>query len=429
MGLRKYRSACAGDTPVPAMPEYAARDEYAGVAVLSVPTLFVAFTINFIALALIWIYVARSYPSFLAARYWGAASTIAAVAASLSLLRGIIHPAVPILLGSAMFISAGLLAAMGIQKLYERRVMWREAIAVTVISVAALAVFAFWHESMTARILIYSAAQSIALASVLPLLFSRKDGEPRPGARMTGYISIFSIAIYWARPLAGFLQIGGEVSLIEFNSFQAVLLMLLVFSSMALNFGFVLMAVDRLRAEVADLALSDDLTAAANRRQLLIRLDEECARSNRTREPFALLMIDIDGFKAINDSLGHGVGDECLRLLTRNVQSQLRSGDLLARIGGDEFCVVLPSTTLREGAAMARHVLEACRTQWMPRSGTPVRFTASVGVAQWHGVPSSSPETLLAEADRALYAAKRAGKDRLALSEPQLPFEQSRKIA
>lgn len=395
---------------------------------LSVSTLFLVFLINFISLGAVWFYVLRSYPNFSAARFWSAAGFIASVAAALSLLRGVTHPLIPIMLGGGLFIFAGFLAAMGIQRLYKRPVMWRTAFAVTGISVAGLGIFAIWFENMSARILIYSVAQSIALLPVLPILFSRENGTPRPGARLTGYITLLCVAIYWIRPIAGFLKIGGETSLIEFNSFQAVLLVLLVFSSMAWNFGFLLMAIDRLRAEVAELALSDDLTGAANRRQLQIRLDEECARSGRTQESFALLMVDIDGFKAINDSQGHAAGDECLKILTRAVQSRLRTGDLLARMGGDEFCVVLPSTTLREGAIMARRVLEACRRQWTPRDGDPIAITASIGVAQWRGEIGEQSVRLIAEADEALYAAKHGGKDRFALHEPA-PDEPLRKIA
>lgn len=396
---------------------------------LSVPTLFVVFAINFLSLGLVWFYVMRSYPSFTAARFWAAAALIASAGATLSLFRGVAHPLVPILIGGGLFIFSGCLASMGIQRLYERRVMWRGAALLTALTLLGLGIFSIWRDNMSARILIYSVAQSIPLVIVLPLLFSRKDGPQRPGPRMTGYLTVFCIAIYWARPVASAFNIGGEMSLIEFNAFQAGLIVLLVFASMAWNFGFLLMAIDRLRTEVADLALSDDLTGAANRRQLQIRLDEECARSSRTREPFALMMIDIDGFKAINDSQGHGAGDECLRLLTRAVQARLRSGDLLVRMGGDEFCVVLPSTTLREGAMMARRVLEACRTQWTPFAGAPIAITASIGVAQWRGEIGRQPERLIAEADQALYAAKHGGKDRHALYEAAAEAEPLRKSA
>src|SRR5207248_1948547 len=123
--------------------------------------------------------------------------------------------------------------------------------------------------------------------------------------------------------------------------------------------------------EVADLALQDDLTGVGNRRHLLQRLTDECTRSDRSGETFALLVIDLDGFKAINDTHGHAAGDACLQHFTLMAQTRLRSGDLLARTGGDEFCVVLPASTLREGAMIARRILDVCATT-PPLASAPI---------------------------------------------------------
>ena len=102
------------------------------------------------------------------------------------------------------------------------------------------------------------------------------------------------IGIYALRLVGALLQ-PGEYSFVRFNAGQSLVILLMVFLSMALNFGFLLMSIDRLRNEVADLALLDDLTGVGNRRHLLQRLTEECARSDRNGEAFALLVIDLDG--------------------------------------------------------------------------------------------------------------------------------------
>ena len=197
----------------------------------------------------------------------------------------------------------------------------------------------------------------------------------------------------------------------HFSPVQSVVILVLVFLSMALNFGFLLMAMDRLRNEVADLALLDDLTGVGNRRHLVQRLTEECARSERSGQPFALLVIDLDGFKAINDTHGHAAGDACLQHFTLMAQTRLRPGDMLARTGGDEFCIVLPSSTLREGAMIARRVLEVCRADAEQCVGSDIPIAVSIGVAQWTREMGAFPDRLIAAADHALYDAKKAGRN------------------
>ena len=217
-------------------------------------------------------------------------------------------------------------------------------------------------------------------------------------------------------------QIGSDFTFVHFNTPQSVMILALIFLSMVCNFGFLLMAMDRLRNEVADLALMDDLTGVGNRRQLLQRLTEECARSDRSNQPFALLVVDLDNFKTINDTHGHAAGDACLQHFTLMAQTRLRPGDLLARTGGDEFCIMLPASTLREAAMIARRIVEVCREDAAGCAGTEIPLSVSIGVAQWTREIGALPDRLIAAADHALYVAKKEGRNRYAVYEPAPPL-------
>ena len=387
---------------------------------LSVPTLWTVFVINFLALGLIWAYVTRSYPKFEAAQFWTGSAFAAAGGAALAMLRVVaVDSLLPLLAGGTTLIFAACLAAMGIKRFYDRPVSWLGTALITGASFSGLTFFIFGYDSVPMRIVIYSLGQSVPLALMLKLLLSPQNGRINPGARLAGIVSIIIIAVYAVRAGGNLL---GDTSFVRFSAFQSVLVLVLMFLSMSLNFGFLLMAMDRLRNEVADLALMDDLTGVGNRRRLLQRLTEECARSDRGGEAFSLLVIDLDGFKAINDTHGHAAGDACLQHFALMTQTRLRPADMLARTGGDEFCVVLPASTLREGAMVARRILDVCREDAEACVGADIPISLSIGVAQWSREMGSFPDRLMAAADHALYAAKKDGKNRYAVYDPSPPL-------
>ena len=383
--------------------------------------MWTVFLVNFVSLGLIWTYVARAYPKFTPARYWAASTAVAAVGGAVSMLRGEVDLLIPILLGGGILIFASYINAYGVLRFYRRRVSWHFAVLATALTVAGLALFTLWRDDMAMRIAIYSAAQSVPLLMATKLMLTAKGDRANPGARLAGTIGVLFVGVHVLRSGAALLSVGGELTPIDFNAVQAVLLLVIVFLTMAWNFGSLLMALDALRGKLTELALIDDLTGAANRRHFLQRLDEECARAVRSHVPFALLAIDLDGFKVINDSHGHAAGDDCLRHFTTMAQSMLRPGDLLARTGGDEFCVVLPNTSLHDAASIAARILEACRLDAAGCSADELPIAASIGVAQWEPHIACHPEHLIAAADRALYAAKHSGKNRHALSPLSAP--------
>ncbi|MCP3371179.1 GGDEF domain-containing protein [Bradyrhizobium cajani] len=387
---------------------------------LNVPTLWTIFVVNFLALGVIWGYVTRSYPKFAAARFWMASSFVGATGAMTALIRLLVASPLPLLLGAAGVIAASCLAAMGIQRFYDRPVSWRLMTATGGLSLAGVVFFMVGFEHMQLRMLCYTFGQALPLVLALRLLLSPPEGRVSPGARLSGIVILAIIAILVVRTLGNLL--GYDFSARAGGQAHAVMVLGLLFLSMTLNFGFLLMAMDRLRNEVADLALLDDLTGVANRRHLLQRLAEECARSERSDAPFSLLLIDIDGFKTINDTHGHAAGDACLRHFTLMAQTRLRPGDMLARTGGDEFCIVLPLSSLREAAAIARRVLDVCRQDAAACTAKDIPIAISIGVAEWDRDVGLHPDRLIANADHALYAAKKNGKNDYAVYDAAPPL-------
>jgi len=380
---------------------------------LNVQTLWTAFTINFLALGLIWAYVMRSYPNLEPARFWTASALAAAASAMTAMARYELDSYLPLVLAAGLMIFAMCLAAMGVQRFYGRPVSWWQTVVLIPATCLALLVFIYGYDSVLLRITCYSIGQSAPLIVIARLVLNPHAGHIKPGARLAGVLSILIMAIFGVRVVGSALGVDFAFSHSGFGSAVAVLL--LIFLSMSLNFGFLLMAVERLRNEVADLALLDDLTGVGNRRHLMQRLTEECARSERSGQPFALLVIDIDGFKTINDSYGHAAGDACLQHFTLMAQTRLRPGDMLARSGGDEFCIVLPNSGLEEAGMIARRVLQVCRDDAEACAGADIPIAVSIGVAEWTPEVGAFPDRLVAHADQALYVAKKDGKNCYAL--------------
>jgi diguanylate cyclase (GGDEF)-like protein len=170
--------------------------------------------------------------------------------------------------------------------------------------------------------------------------------------------------------------------------------------------------------ELHRLAVSDPLTGLANRRQFHEVGAAEWSRARRHGRPLALLMMDVDHFKAINDTYGHAVGDETLKLLVATGRMALRDCDLFARIGGEEFAVILPETDAVAALAVAER-LRLATAQMVVQSGRGAfSVTISIGLAfQTSG--DASLADLVKRADEALYAAKHGGRNRVVVSEPQ----------
>lgn len=169
----------------------------------------------------------------------------------------------------------------------------------------------------------------------------------------------------------------------------------------------------RLESELERLATQDPLTGLLNRRELLSRLAADISRMRRYRQSLAVLMMDLDHFKQINDVFGHPVGDELLCALARLFEDTVRAADYVARYGGEEFVVVLPQTAGVQAVHLAERIRERVATAvFSDRAGRSHRATISIGLASFPE-DASDVEGLFAQADKALYLAKERGRNRI----------------
>jgi diguanylate cyclase (GGDEF)-like protein len=250
----------------------------------------------------------------------------------------------------------------------------------------------------------------LLLLLFLPAAFAALAFTP-PMAAACGVATLASATFVWSTDAS--LTVSGE---------YAVMVFAVLSGSCVLSVAASVNRVHRERTEqqlaekIAELAMTDGLTGCAVHRVFHQRFEQEIARSLRNGHPLSLMMIDVDAFKAVNDTYGHLVGDHVLAGIGTVLRTQTRSFDLVGRLGGDEFAVLMPDTEASAAVALADRIrLEAS-------AGLEVPVTLSIGVSN---LDRSEPtvEHMLDEADFSLYQVKRSGRDGVAVrvSDPSLP--------
>jgi len=167
-----------------------------------------------------------------------------------------------------------------------------------------------------------------------------------------------------------------------------------------------------LENELRRLATTDPLTGASNRRSFMNQATQEFSRGHRYDNPMTMLTLDIDHFKKINDTFGHMVGDEILKILVATCKDTLRATDIFARMGGEEFSAILPQTDIKAARLTSERLRKAVEDHCLATEGGEVCYTISIGLSQL--TPEDvSIEDIMRRADDALYKAKNSGRNRV----------------
>ncbi|MFC0250644.1 GGDEF domain-containing protein [Massilia consociata] len=219
---------------------------------------------------------------------------------------------------------------------------------------------------------------------------------------------LIALAFYW-RAWVAFT--GGTPTVFTPSPAQTMIYVGAYFLLIVNGFGFLLLCKQKDEQRLRELATTDSLTGLANRYAFLGEAERAHSLARRLRQPVSLMMVDIDHFKKLNDRYGHAVGDAALRVFAQAAQSRLRAHDVLGRLGGEEFAVLMPATGLHDALEVAERLRVAVAAAALDAGGEPYGMTVSIGVAEL--APDEAVSAALQRADKALYAAKRQGRNRV----------------
>ena len=304
-------------------------------------------------------------------------------------------------LGNALLLLGFMLFHFGCRRFFGHATQRRPILAIYGLVLLALAWFAYVDPSYRARVVVVTVA--IAALHVVTLLFLLRRSNKNFPIRMVQFTLALHLAVLLVR-LQTALTMRNVGDLMDASLVQTVYIGAYVIAVLMLLIGAVLMATDRVRTELEHVATHDGLTGALNRGAILALSEDEHERSVRYGQPFSLMMIDLDHFKAVNDNFGHQHGDKVLVHFAERARAALRRADRFGRYGGEEFLVLLPNTATDAALPVAQRIHTALAT------GHALDCQVSIGVTHWRG-PDDTLDTMLGRADAALYQAKGQGRN------------------
>ena len=344
---------------------------------------------------------------------WAAALLVNAIGHLLIMLRGLIPDVLSIVVGNLMLSSVfvGMIAA--VYQFQGRPVRWPLLLAPPLLVLVFVSVFI---DNFPARVSFVGLV--IGLQAVWALLAALSHRHATVGRGQWLLVAGLSLeaVVLGGRALVAISTHSEATNILQGSGLQTLTFLATFSVVLVSSVGFVFMSRDRADENNRVLAALDPLTGVANRRSLIAALDRDVARAQRMREPMALMMVDIDHFKDVNDQYGHPAGDRVLCSVVNVLRQRVRAQDLVGRYGGEEFMVLLPDTGLTGAEQLARELCKAVEESRCPADGVPgpgIAVTVSIGVFGGRLESGDSWDMLIAAADRALYQAKNNGRNRV----------------
>jgi len=373
-------------------------------------TLLAATVLEFGVASVFWAVMAQG--ARLAPRAsFGLAAVNALLAVSLSLhaLRGTAPNLLTFWASDVLSIAALAVLRAVLPTLVRRPLAWRSALAVLLIGAAVLATLPYTGDMRMETRSVFASLFVLALMASLDTWWAlRQRVSVQMSLLLSGPLFLISVLLL-GRLLESLLLPGNNTDILGSGEFNIAWLWSMLAMNLVLNATMAFLILAKLIRRIQRLTRHDPLTDVLNRRALSEAIDTEHARLQRGK-PYALVMIDMDRFKHLNDSLGHAAGDAALLRLVEVLKPCVREIDVLGRLGGEEFCVLLPLTDIAGAALVAERMrlnLEESQFSWQ---GKAWPLTASFGIAEAEASDPSA-DHVLSRADRAMYRAKAQGRN------------------
>ncbi len=329
--------------------------------------------------------------------------------------RNLIPDLFSVLISNTMIITGLIFLLFGFGKFLSTRVNHNLNYAILILYVILHAYFSLVNPDLTLRKIVFSMATILIFTQCLELLVRREIRVQQINSIGVGLICAGLVISSLARVIIAMILPPDQLFLAS-NVYDTAVLLVYQFLHIALTFSLTLMITRRLSNQLEDMAMKDGLTGLINRRYFFIRGLEEVKRTLRYKNPLSVIMLDIDHFKRINDTFGHEAGDKTLvciaSILTRNV----REVDLAARLGGEEFAILVPNTNAADALVLAERLRHEIETTSCSSLAGKANVTASIGVASLTQ-EMTDLDALLRDADTAMYQAKGRGRNRVVLME------------
>jgi len=315
-----------------------------------------------------------------------------------------------IVLGATLIATGISLQFTGIQAFKEERSDWRMILLIVGVAFLQNVWFGVLHPDINSRAIANSFLFAIVYAACARALLISIEPPLRTAYWFTGMSFAVLVVVMLVRGVMIWLSPPGSYGLYVNMPLNPLSFFIGSMIQLCVTFGFLLMLNYRLITDLQKISSRDALTGALNRRSLEEEATRLQAHCGRTGDALAIMMIDVDKFKSINDRYGHPVGDEVLRRLAEIVQTSIRADDYFARYGGEEFCVLLPSTTENEAWRLAERLRQAYAKMTLDLREESLNSTISIGVADSTSIGLKF-SSLVAAADQALYRAKQDGRN------------------